>query len=317
MNDKSFIPDYIADKLKKIGEVEFAGNKKYSGNNLSEKLADKDVLITGWGQPLIKKEDLGSVKLIAHTGGTVGGIVDMGVFDTDVKVISGNQYYAESVAEGVLAYMLFALRDMGKYTGELAKGNWLPNFTEGLLDQTVGIISLGAISRMLIPLLSMFRTKIKVYSKTSHDEEFAKQWGFEFAGLDEIFSTCKIVSVHTARCPETEKMINAHHFKLLKEGSIFLNTSRGSVIDEDALVESLKERKFKAVLDVYNEEPLPSSSKLIGLDNVILFPHQAGPTYDRRKYITEKLIEDIVSFFDGRDMKNLISKDVAKKMTIS
>ena len=314
---KSFIPDYIREKLYSMGEVEFNDtDHRFAGEELAEHLPDKDVLITGWGQPLIKKEDLGSVKLIMHTGGSVGGIVDIGVFDTDVKVISGNAYYAESVAEGTLAYMLFALRDMAKYSNALSKeGKWLPTHTEGLLDQTVGIVSLGAISRRLIPMLSMFRVKLKVYS-TSKDMEFAKKWNFEYTDLDDIFSTCKVISVHTAKCPETDNMINDHHFKLIQPGSIFINTSRGSVIDEQALIENLKENRFKAVIDVYQSEPLTAESGLVGLDNSMLFPHQGGPTFDRRKFITDFLLDDVKCFFEGKEMKNLITKEVAEKMTV-
>ena len=119
---RSFIPDYVKEKLCSMGEVEFnTTDHRFKGEELAAHLQDKDVLVTGWGQPLIKKEDLGSVKVIMHTGGSTGGIVDLGVFDTDVKVISGNAYYAESVAEGTLAYMLYALRDMAKYSNALSK----------------------------------------------------------------------------------------------------------------------------------------------------------------------------------------------------
>lgn len=287
------------------------------GRELSGFLQDKDVILTGWGQPCIKTEDLGSVKLIAHTGGTIGGIVDEKVFDTDVSVISGNQYYAESVAEGVLAYMLYALRRLGHYEQELKEGTWAWDAgTEGLLGKCVGIISYGAISSRLIPMLKLFTDKIKVYS-THENAETAKRMGFTYASLEEIFATCDIVSVHTAKKKETFHMIRKKHFDLLREGALFVNTSRGAVIDEAALAECLREKRFRALLDVYEKEPLPADSPLRSLDNVMLFPHMAGPTYDRREKITEALLEDIARFEAGEEMENRVTKEVALQMTVS
>ncbi len=313
----SFFTQEVKEKLAKTGEVVYnTGESPLSGKELANALKGVDVLITGWNHPTITKDDLGDVKLIVHTGGSVGGIIDLSVYDTDVRVLSGNRYYAESVAEGTLSYMLMALRKMGEYSSALKNnGEWLQPRNEGLLDKTIGIVSLGQISRHLIPMLKVFRTKIKVYS-TTPDQEEAKALGFEYAELDEIFSTCDIVTVHTAKCPETDNMINDRHFKLLKDGALFINTSRGSVIDENSLIENLKENRFTAVLDVYQTEPLPSSSELRNLENVILFPHHGGPTFDRRKYITLLLIDDIVRFFNGQDTENTIPREVAEKMTV-
>lgn len=186
--NNSFITDRVREKLSELGDVRYnCQDSPLQGEDLSEQLQDRDVLITGWGQPLIKKEYLGKVKMIAHTGGTIGGIVDLGVFDTDTVVLSGNQYYAQSVAEGVIAYMLYALRNLSCHEKELRTGqwNWDPQ-TEGLLDKKVGLISLGAISTKLIPMLRCFTNNINVYS-THPNETVAKSLGFTYASMEEIF----------------------------------------------------------------------------------------------------------------------------------
>ena len=314
----SFITEKVRKKLDTVGKVTFnTEGEPLGGEKLRKALDGFDAVITGWGQPLIKKEDLKTVKIVAHTGGTVGGIVDLGVFDTDITVLSGNQHYAQSVAEGVLSYMLYALRKMGRYTKEIKEGIWTWDAdTEGLLDQSVGIVSLGAISSRLIPMLKLFTDDIRVYS-THPDERIAEKIGFRYASLEEIFAECKIVSVHTAKNDETYHMINKRHFDLLRDGTLFINTSRGAVIDEAALIETLKTKHITAVLDVYNEEPLPKESELIKLDNAILFPHMAGPTYDRREMITLKLIDDIVRYEKGEKLLNTVDKETALKMTVS
>jgi len=241
----------------------------------------------------------------------------MDVFDTDVTVLSGNTYYAQSVAEGVIAYMLFALRKMGKYSTDIRNGIWTWDAdTEGLLEQSVGIVSFGAISSRMIPMLKLFTDDIRVYS-THPDAAIAEKMEFRYASLEEIFSECKIVSVHTAKNDETYHMINKKHFDMLSEGSLFVNTSRGAVIDEEALIETLKTKKITALLDVYEKEPLPQNSELLTLENAILFPHTAGPTYDRREKITYKLIEDIVRFEKGEKPLNIVDKETAIKMTVS
>ena len=316
--DNSFITPAVKKKLESVSDVVYNETEKpLGGAELKNALKDCDAVITGWGQPKIMLDDLGSAKIIVHTGGTVGGIVDMGVFDTNITVLSGNAYYSESVAEGVIAYMLFALRKMGFYSQSVKNGEWDWNAkSEGLLRQSVGLISLGAISKKLIPMLKAFTNDIKVYS-THPNPETAKAMGFTYAGLDEIFKTCKIVSVHTAKNDDTFHMINKHHFDLLSDGALFINTSRGPVIDEAALCEALKENRFTALLDVYESEPPKADNPLLKLDNAILFPHMAGPTYDRRERITLDLIDDMMRFFDGKIPENIVTKEVAERMTIA
>ena len=316
--EDSFITPQVREKLAALVNVKYnMSDKPLGGEALKRELEGCDAVITGWGQPKIRPCDLASVKLIIHTGGTVGGIVDLEVFDSDVTVLSGNNFYAESVAEGVVAYMLFALRKMGYYANELKAGKWYwESKTEGLLGQSVGLISLGAISRRLIPMLKVFTDDIKVYS-THPNPETAEQMGFKYADLDEIFKTCKIVSVHTAKNDRTYHMINKHHFDLLSDGALFVNTSRGAVIDEAALCEALKENRFTALLDVYEKEPPEADNPLFKLDNAIIFPHSAGPTYDRREKITLALIDDAMRYFDGKEPQNIVTKAIAEKMTIA
>ena len=318
----SFVDTAAFERLNKLGNLIINQNAEpYTREGLSKALKNTDIIMTGWGycQTLLDKSmlDGSPLKLIAHTGGSVGQILDMNVYDTDVNVISGNYYYAESVAEGVLAYMLFMLRKMDFYSGNLKSGVWLEgpdSRTEGILDQTVGIVSVSTISKILMQMAKPFRMKFKVFS-TRPDERLAKELGFSYAGLDEIFETCKIVSVHTALNEHTRHMIGKDLFAKLQDDSVFINTSRGAILDETALIEALKKNRFRALLDVYEVEPLPKDSPLLKLDNLTAFPHQAGPTTDRRPRITHAIIDDIEKFIDGKKMENIITKEVAQKMT--
>lgn len=314
----SLRPGFLSDKtralLESMGEVRYCEADPLAGEALRANLSGVDLLITGWGQRTLHCEDIGDVRLILHTGGTVGGIVGEDIFAKGVTVLSGNRYYAESVAEGVIAYMLFALRDMGRYTAETKAGGWPDNRTRGLLGKKVGIVSVGAIARLVIGHLRHFGCEVLAYS-TRPDPAYAAAAGIRFATLEEIFSECDIVSLHTARTPATVGMIGADLLSLLRPGALFLNTARGEIVREKDLLDALSTGRFSAVLDVYDTEPLPPDHPFHVLPNVILFPHQCGPTYDRRDYITRELLLDAKTFFAGGVPQNIISGDVAARMT--
>lgn len=316
----TFIPREVEDVINSLGQVEWNNStEQFSEVELRDKLEGKDFCITGWGsirftQEVLEKAD--SLKLIAHTGGTVAPIVSDYLYQRGIKVISGNLFYAESVAEGVIAYMLAALRDIPFYSNMMKGGGWkAPDYyIEGLLDQTVGLVGFGTITRFVIKMLKPYRAKIKVYS--GHlDEKTQAEYGIEKASLEEIFTTCKIISIHSAKRPDTFHLVNKELLEMIPDGSLLVNTARGSVIDEEAMVEELAKGRFKAVLDVYQQEPLSDDSKLRKMDNVILIPHMAGPTVDRRKFVTLGLVEDIKANFKGQALKNEITKEYASYMT--
>lgn len=283
---------------------------------------DADVIMTGWGHCLLDGEALKntSIKLIVHTGGSVGMLVNHETYEKGVRVISGNNLYADSVAEGVLAYMFTALRKIPDYVYAVQTGGWLPKDigynTEGLLDQTVGIIGMGAVSKRVIKLLKPFNVKLKLYSGYPIDEAYLSENNACQSSLEEIFSTCKIVSLHSALTNRTRGMIGKELFDLLQDNAIFINTARGAIVNENELIEALKEGRFRALLDVFCEEPLPKDNELRNLENVYCFPHKAGPTMDRRSVITKRLIDNVVSFANDKEMELEITSTYAARMTI-
>ena len=105
-------------------------------------------------------------------------------------------------------------------------------------------------------------------------------------------------------------------FKLIKDGALFLNTARGRIVDEPAMIEALKEERFDAVLDVYYSEPLESDSELRKLKNVYCMPHMAGPTIDRRPIITMRLIDNLMLYNEGKEMPLEIDSKYAARMTV-
>ncbi len=319
---ESFIPKHIREYAEKYFDVTYNETEVHPEKaELNKILKDYDAVITGWGTKTLDEEALSGndrLKLMLHTGGTVGNYVDDYTYEHGVKVLSGNIMYAESVAEGTVAYMMVGLRRIPTYVQMVREGGW-PSQTavsEGLLDRTVGIISLGTISRKVVEMLQCFRVKIKIYSSYKPEDEFMEKYNCEMASLDEIFETCDIISVHSALNDKTRGMIKKEHFEKIKDGALFMNTARGGVIDEEALIEELKKNRFNALLDVYYQEPLAEDSPLRTLPNVIPMPHMAGPTVDRREWITKALIDEAVKFFDGETESEFeITHEVSKRMT--
>ena len=293
-------------------------NRQLLPEEIAVYAVDSDVIMTGWSHIKLEAKHLEgtAIKIIAHTGGSVADYVAADVFTAGYTVISGNEIYAESVAEGTLGYMLMALRAMPEHIQATRSGGWDPaRTTEGLFDQTVGLIGFGAVSKKLAQMLRIFRVHIKIYSGQAIDPEWLRQTGAEQTSLEDIFSSCKLVSLHSSLRPATQNMIRKKHFDLLQDGAIFLNTARGPIVHQQEMTDALRENRFSAVLDVYDKEPLDSNDLLRKLPNVYCFPHKAGPTFDRRPMVVKALGEDILRFSQGKPLLYEITSRQAAFMT--
>lgn len=297
--------------------------KNYNQEQLAEAIKDVDVLITGWGfascidGPLHNNT---SLKMIAHTAGSVGDLVDFEAYDKGIKIVSGNKLFAESVAEGTIAYMMAALRKIPTEVYGLKEGLWrhpeVPS-TKGLLDREIGIIGYGMISQNLMRMLQVFRCRFKIFSQFPMDEEFLKSVNAtKVDTLEEIFSTCSIVSLHSALNEKTKGLIGKEHFDLLPEGALFVNTARGAIIRQKEMEQFLVERPdVTAILDVYSPEPPEADNVMRSLKNVYLMPHRGGPTNDRFPHIGRKVVEDIIHFAKGEPLELEITREYASRMT--
>lgn len=318
---QSFFPEWIADYLGERFDVNYSPlNRQILPEEAAKYAADADVIITGWGHPTITGDMIANtnIQLIAHTGGSVGSLVEPDVYDTGVRVISGNDLFAESVAEGTLAFMMTMLRQIPDYVDNIRNGGWrfIEDCTEGLYNQRIGLIGFGAISKRVIQLLRPFNANIKIYSGHPIDEQFLLDNNVKQVSLEELFSTCRVISLHSSMNESNRGRIGKEHFERMENGAIFINTARGAVVREEEMIEELKKQRIRAVLDVFCQEPLPTDSPLRRLPNVYCIPHKAGPTYDRRAFITKCLIDDIVRFENKDDLRLEIKKDYAKRMTV-
>lgn len=291
-----------------------------SEEELREAIADQDVAITGWGTGCFTEyvmENANRLKIIAHTAGSVGSLVTDAVYEKGVKVTCGNNAFAESVAEGTLAYILAAQRKIPQFNRDVHVKGWGPldykNYS--LLRQKIGIVGYGAVSKYLINMLKPFHTDILLYSGHMTEEE-ANALGVTKASLEEIFSQCSIISLHTSQTPKNKGLITKELIAMMQDNALLVNTARPGILDEDALYEECKTGRIRAFLDVHKDEAiLPMESRMRWLDDVLLMPHHAGPTIDYRRFAARYAIEDVIRFFKGEPLEHEINQKRMGTMT--
>lgn len=318
----SFMTKENIEMLESLGEVTWnESSDPLTPEVLRDALVDVDICVCGWGCPKFTEEVLekaNKLKLIAYTAGTVSRIVSDEMYARGIRIVCGNEVFARTVAEGTLTHMLYMVRRFSEYEMRTVEGGWKPaNFkTESLFDQTIGIVGYGAISRNLIEMLKPFNAKIKLFSKHTSEEQ-AAAIGVQKASLEEIFSTCRVISLNTAKNPANFHMINDSLLSLMQDGAILVNTARGDLIDEEALAKHLQTGRIRASLDVYEiEPPVPEHPFWkIPVETLHMQPHLGGPTMDQRSAAARFVFEDIIRFQKGEPLQNEIT--AARSQTMS
>ena len=319
---------FLCENTRKLLEEKFEViyndlGRAYTKEELEELIDKVNIIITGWGTPtLIGSEALKantSLKMIAHTAGSVGDLLDDTVYEKGIAVVSGNRFFAQSVAEGTIAYIMSVLRNIpDEVYGMKKEGAWKKNGvleSRGILGREIGIIGYGMISRHLMRMLKPFGVKIKIFSQFPMDMDFLDDVNAEPASVEEIFSTCSIVSLHSSLNEKTIGMIKKEHFEMMQEDAVFINTARGAIVNQEEMIDVLSHKNIRAFLDVYAVEPLEADSPLRKMNNVYLMPHKAGPTTDMLTFIGGEVAKDVIRFADNKPLKCEIDRAYAARMT--
>jgi phosphoglycerate dehydrogenase-like enzyme len=214
-----------------------------------------------------------------------------------------------AVADHTLALVLAALRRIPEHDAMLRRGEWnrtgvyLPRQLSGL---TVGLVGLGRIGRQVARRLQAFGTTV-----IGHDPEVAEAEGIRLVGLDELLATSDVVSLHCPLVAATHHLIGAPELRLMKPDALLVNTSRGEVVDQAALVAALRAGTIAAAaLDVFEGEP-PTGSPLLTLPNVVLTPHLAGLSTTSVAEMTARAATSVVDVVQGREPADLANPSVS------
>lgn len=267
--------------------IENSEDQHLTPDKVANQLDDCDAILTGWGAKPFTREILHAapnLRMIAHTAGSVKflfseEVVREVLLPRGITVFSGNDGLAVNVAEATIGTMIMAARrwteHIAAFKNHNQKGSNLPSNGQFLTGATVGLVSASKVARHVLRVLQPFDCRILIYDPFLSPEA-ARGLGAELVSLDEIFSASDIVSLHAPALPATEKMIGEVQLKKLRDGAVFVNNSRGAVLDHDALLAECRTGRIIATLDVTTPEPLPPDSEFWNLPNVLLTPHIAG-----------------------------------------
>ncbi len=285
----------------------------------AEILKDVEVIVSGWGMAKLDTAMLvrfPRLKLVLYGAGSIKYFTSPEMWGSGVRVVSAWAANAVPVSEFALAEIIFSLKHGWRAAAEFKAGRGKrPNLQPpGTYGSTVGLISLGMIGRMVAQKLKMCSLRVVAYDPFVTPEQ-CKELGVELLSLQELFRVSDVISCHTPWLKETEKMIRREHFEAMKPGATFINTARGAVIDEEAMIEVLKQRSdIYAVLDVtYPEPPAPESS-LYDLPNVVLTPHIAGAIWKECNRMGRCMVEELERYLSGQPMKYEITRQMEARL---
>jgi phosphoglycerate dehydrogenase-like enzyme len=278
-------------------------------------LRDATVAITGWGSPPFDDamlECAPHLRLLAHSAGSVKPIVGPAVYDRGVRVITAAAANATPVAEFTVAMMVAMLKQVPWIATAYAAGDpdaRARNHVRELRDMTVGLIGASRVGREVIRMLRTYpRLGIKLFDPHVGSDE-AKLLGTELASVEDV-CRCDVISVHAPNLPETRHIINARTLALMPDHAVLINTARGALIDEDALVAEVRKRPLYVLLDVTDPEPPLPDSPLRTQPRIILTPHIAGSTHQARRDMGRLAVEEVLRFLDGKPLQHEVTREM-------
>jgi phosphoglycerate dehydrogenase-like enzyme len=312
--------------------LELEGGENFGPNEnataieaLRNSVGDVDGIVVCHGSPMVSDEIMSNAPRLKVVGELEG---DRFAYRIDVEsawkrgiltvdTTNGSSY---PVSEWALALILISLRNAGAYFRRIISGDTSrpsvddPGYVNAeLTGKKVGLIGCGHIGRRLIRLLRPFDVKISVYDPYL-STEMADALGFTKTSFENVLSRPDVVVCLAPLTLRTKGMIGKRELDLIPPGRVFVNVSRGAIVDSDALIERLRQGDIIAGLDVFDPEPIPPTSEIIKLPNVFLSPHIAGVTATSRTRFFTLMVDELTRFFYGDEtLFNLTPNSLANR----
>jgi len=284
-------------------------------------LEELEVLFAGWGSPVLDAALLARMprlRAVFYGGGTVRPISSEALWERGILVASAAALNAVPVIEFTFGAILLSFKRVWHH----ARAARLRRTYEPLRTlpiptgsgATIGLVSLGLIGAGVAERLRACDVRVLAYDPAFSDEQ-AAMLGAELVSLEEIFSQSDVVSLHTPLLPETRHFINAGLLNRLKPHATFINTARGALVHETALIEFLRERPdVQAILDVIDPEPPLRESSLYDLPNVFLTPHLAGSVGAECRRMGRAMVEEFNRYLRGEPFRYAVTRDQLARM---
>ena len=306
MNQSVLICDQVNPMLNEILEkngLQITYEPEITPEQIQDKIENFEVVIVRSRTKITKDmiDKATKCQIIARVGVGLDNIDQAAAKEKNIRVINAVEGAMNAVAELVIGLMLSLAREIPRADREVRNGNWIKKELMGteLRGKYLGIVGLGNIGKRLGRLARALNMNIIGYDVVPIDEEFSKEVGLMKADLGTLLASSDYVSLHVPLLDSTKHLINAEKMGTMKNTSRIINTSRGGVIDEDALYEFLKDGKLGgAALDVFEVEPA-TSNNLATLPNFISTPHMGAQTKEAQSLAANVIAEKIIQILRG------------------
>lgn len=279
------------------------GQEAANKDDLLALLPEADGCLTSWEVARLDADVLAAapkLRAMAHMGSSVTRFVSDALWERGIQVTSSGPALALDVAETTLGLMIVGMKRIWPLGQHVRDGGWRESAywpSRELHGKTVGIVGASQVGRHVIELLRPFGVRVLLYDPYVALEE-AAQLGAEKVEMDDLVKRADIISMHAPGKPETRHLLSAERLALMKDDALLVNTARGTLIDEAALIEELAKGRFFAFLDVTDPEPPAADSSLRRLENVVVTPHLAG-CIENCSRMGEMAVEELRRFFAG------------------
>lgn len=310
-------------ELEKFANViHHPGQDPANKQELMALLRDADACITSWDVACLDADVVAAapkLKAMSHMGSSVKRFVSDAFWQRGIHLTSAGIALARNVAETTLGLMIVGQKRIWPLGQHVRAGGWRNSpdwdkwFSRELYRKNIGIIGASNVGRYVIELLKPFGPHILLYDPFISEEQ-AKALGATKVELDDLLARSDVVSLHAPANKHTHHMLNAQGLALMKDEALIINTGRGSLIDEPALIEELKKGRFFAFLDVTDPEPPAADSPLRSLDNVVVTPHIAG-CIENCNQMGELAVEELRRFFAGEPAVYQITPEMFERIS--
>ena len=295
-------------KLEALGGMPIHPGRPENDGEYLRRIGDAEGLLLGWDLPAEVMLAAPALKVVVFTGIGAGKFVDLDAAARNgITVCNCPGYSDNTVAEHALALLFAVARHVPRLDAELRAGHWnqsLPGFE--LRGKKIGLVGFGGIGERFAALAKGVGMEVLVWTRSPSPER-AMAAGVTFVELTTLLAECDVISLHVAMTQSTEGMIDAAAIEAMKPGVLLVNTARGELVDEAALINALGSGQISAAgLDVYHQEPLSRTHPLFDLDNVVLSPHVAYNTPEATQSLYDIAIETLVRYFEGAPI-NVVS----------
>jgi phosphoglycerate dehydrogenase-like enzyme len=289
-------------------------------NWISQAIGQAEFLVTGWGTPvlddsLIKKAP--KLRAIVHSAGSVKALIPPSVFERKIAVTNARHALARGVAETTLGMIIASAKMIVPLSGQVRQGGWFTDpfksWTKELYEITIGVIAASEVGKHLLKLLTNFEVDRLVCDPYA-DAKLIENYGARKVELDELCTISDVIAVCAPSTPETYHLLGREQFKKMKAGVRLINTSRGAIIDEQALAESLRDGRLYAMLDVTDPEPPAADSILRASPYVTITPHIAGHAANGKKRQGRLVVDEIEKFLGDGRFQWQVSAESLKRM---